>query len=162
MSEEENDAPLRHVILYAKGHYMVDRFSRDLLKIVSKIDPRAKNTAHIIMKTWELVWGAICEFKEGPDKPGGKDHGPEWAYREQWLLLASLRSKFQVSWLRYSEFHKLTDDERAKLEEIFQEEFDNRILEAFLSPLIGWEATFDIGDASGKMLPVMNPKKTKE
>ena len=159
MNDDEEDFPLRHVVLYAKGHYFWDRVLKDLLKITKKINSKEETIQHVIKVITPRVWGAIQEFHEEDVIPGKPDRGPLYAYREQWLLLVSLRNKFEVPWLRYPEFHKLTFEEQKALEQIFQEEFDNRVLQAFISPLAGWLPTMNLGDADGRILQVVSPPK---
>jgi hypothetical protein len=158
MSDEELPL-LRHVILYAKGHYYWSRVVKDLLRICSKVNSKASKIQHIIMMTGEVVYGAIQEFSEENTIPGKDDLGPVDAYKNQWLFLTNLREHFDVSWQLHPEFHRLTDEEKAELEKIFQEEFDNRIMQAYLVPLAGWRPNFDLGNADGKILPVVSPKK---
>jgi len=164
MADEIKDYPIRHVILYAKGHYYWNRLNEDLLKICKKVDSRTSKTKHIIQIVGELVYSAIQEYKSsnfmlGKDR---KDLGPVDAYIDQWVLLVSLREKFKVDWLKHPIYTRLSFEEQDQLNEVFQEEFNNRILQAFISPLAGWDPKeLDLGEPSGSILPVVSPERKK-
>ena len=158
---DKEEFPLRHIVLYAKKHYYWNRLYPDLLKICKKINPKASNMKHIIKIVGPVIYAAIQEVHtEGFRVGEGKTvHGPSEEYVDQWKFLLCMREKFEVPWLKYPVFNKLSFEEQKQLQGIFQEEFDNRVLQALISPLIGWIPTIDLGDADSKVLPVVSPPK---
>ena len=158
MADEEEDFPIRHVILYAKGHYYWSRCGPDLLKICKKINPKVSTTKHIVQLIGPVIFAALLEQNSVKLSMVDMQKSLQ-AYIDQWVLLVSLRYEFKVDWLGNKAFVKLSFEEQDELKKVFQEEFDSRVLQAFISPLIGWVPTVDLGEPSHSYLPVVSPEK---
>jgi hypothetical protein len=156
---DPNEFDLRHAVLYAKGHYVWGDIGKDLLRIVKDVYEKITTLRGVIIALSPVIWGAIQEYKVENAIPGKPPHGPLYAYQEQWLFLLSMREKFEVSWSAHPEFYKLTPEEVKALEQMFQEEFNRRVLQAFLVPLAWWRPTIDLGDPSSKIGTVVSPPK---
>ena len=83
-------------------------------------------------------------------------------YKEQWMLLANMKGIWNPSWNKYPAFFQLTEGDQAQIKAMFQEEFEERILQAFTSPIGGWMPNLDLGDPSPKILPLMSPERKEK